>query len=502
MSQRLNQLLPQSLLQKTCNGSIPTFKSYIICDNTQEYKLDSQNSSTNNSEDQVKNLRRPTIIKSKTGQLKRKKAPPRPPPPKTGSTSRSTNISVKPATSEKNDYLSELEAIFAPKKEINTNLDRSSFLKQNDTVVTSNVPKPAFRYSKKGHTPHHCPRNIDVGITSSTSSSSPDYHLVSVSASCRSTSLVDVSALSCLNSKPKTYNVYNQEEKKSQENLLDLNNTYSINEYLLLEGASAKLQVPFQSGNVLPEKHLLTPGSSTCLSKDTNGSCTSPYAANNKNDESYLNHSSVAQLEKYFPVSNIPKKVPNESKISSSYVSSYQGVWPPVPISFEDSSSMCQSSIDTKAKEKRSSVKTVCSTRTSTKEEKAFHHTSSLSIPQNLPPTFHNVPDGNMPGNTGNLDRLRKCKTLYSFKGESPDELTFKEGDVILFEEKINEEWWMGYLGDQQGIFPSSYVVMEGTDDFMSTDVNSTEGSTTCTVVALYDYKREDERDLTFKVKR
>ncbi|XP_076362731.1 uncharacterized protein LOC143253189 isoform X2 [Tachypleus tridentatus] len=469
----------------------------------EEYKLDSQNSSTHNNEEQVNSLRRPTIIKSKTDQLKRKEAPPRPPPPKSGPTSKSTNIFVKPATSQKNDYQAELETIYNTGKEINKNLDKSSFLKENDTVASSHVPKPAFHYSKKGHASLHFPRNVDDGITSSTFSGQDDHNL-SVSGSYKSSFLADLSALSCLIPKPKTRTLYNQKEE-SQENLLDLSDTYNINEYSLLEGTNTKLQFPFHSGNVLPEKKLTTPRFSTCFPKDTSGSCASPCVKNNKNNESHLSHSNVAQLENHFPVSNIPRKVPNESKTLKLNVNSYQGVRTPVPISFESSSTVWQSSLDTKAKEERSLVQIVPSARTSTKEEKTFQHVSSLTIPQHPLPTMHNVHYGNLirkydfPENTMNSVTLRKCKAVYSFKGENPDELTFKEGDVIIFEEKINEDWWKGNLGDQQGIFPSSYVVMEGTDDFNSTNVNAREGLTTCIVVALYDFEEGDERDLSFK---
>ena len=37
------------------------------------------------------------------------------------------------------------------------------------------------------------------------------------------------------------------------------------------------------------------------------------------------------------------------------------------------------------------------------------------------------------------------------------------QGDIIAITKKIDDNWFQGYLGDQKGIFPSSYVeILEG----------------------------------------
>ena len=37
------------------------------------------------------------------------------------------------------------------------------------------------------------------------------------------------------------------------------------------------------------------------------------------------------------------------------------------------------------------------------------------------------------------------------------------QGDIIAITEKIDDNWFQGYLGDRKGIFPSSYVeILEG----------------------------------------
>ena len=45
------------------------------------------------------------------------------------------------------------------------------------------------------------------------------------------------------------------------------------------------------------------------------------------------------------------------------------------------------------------------------------------------------------------------------FRTETMDELTFKEGDLIMLKTRVGNEWLRGKLiGGQEGIFPRSYV--------------------------------------------
>ena len=53
------------------------------------------------------------------------------------------------------------------------------------------------------------------------------------------------------------------------------------------------------------------------------------------------------------------------------------------------------------------------------------------------------------------------CRALYSFKGENPDELTFKENDIIRVLDESTElggGWWKGLFNGKIGFFPASYV--------------------------------------------
>ena len=49
---------------------------------------------------------------------------------------------------------------------------------------------------------------------------------------------------------------------------------------------------------------------------------------------------------------------------------------------------------------------------------------------------------------------------LHPHTARDDDELTFNVNDEVIVIEKGNSGWWRGRLGDQEGLFPSSYVSM------------------------------------------
>lgn len=50
------------------------------------------------------------------------------------------------------------------------------------------------------------------------------------------------------------------------------------------------------------------------------------------------------------------------------------------------------------------------------------------------------------------------CQALYDFEAENGNELSFKEGDVIVLKTKLDENWFEGSLNGKTGCFPINYV--------------------------------------------
>ena len=50
-----------------------------------------------------------------------------------------------------------------------------------------------------------------------------------------------------------------------------------------------------------------------------------------------------------------------------------------------------------------------------------------------------------------------KWQAIYDFIGEEEGDLTFSRGEIIEVLDKAGD-WWVGRVGDKQGIFPGNYV--------------------------------------------
>ena len=55
-----------------------------------------------------------------------------------------------------------------------------------------------------------------------------------------------------------------------------------------------------------------------------------------------------------------------------------------------------------------------------------------------------------------------KCVAIYAFDAQTPDDLAFTEGDIILATD-TSDDWWYGYIFKKgydsfHGQFPSNYV--------------------------------------------
>lgn len=53
---------------------------------------------------------------------------------------------------------------------------------------------------------------------------------------------------------------------------------------------------------------------------------------------------------------------------------------------------------------------------------------------------------------------LALADAIWDHVSMEPDELTFRQGDVIAITEKIHAEWWTGFTDGPIGLFPAAFV--------------------------------------------
>ncbi|KAJ8655489.1 hypothetical protein O0I10_008775 [Lichtheimia ornata] len=71
---------------------------------------------------------------------------------------------------------------------------------------------------------------------------------------------------------------------------------------------------------------------------------------------------------------------------------------------------------------------------------------ASRAVPS--PPSYNNAAP----------NTLATAEALYDFNGPNPQDLSFRQGEIIQVTEYVNNDWWRGTLNGRTGLFPSNYV--------------------------------------------
>jgi hypothetical protein len=118
-------------------------------------------------------------------------------------------------------------------------------------------------------------------------------------------------------------------------------------------------------------------------------------------------------------------------------------------------------------------------------------------------PTWDNTPGENPDTVSG-----PRCRARFDFEGESADDLTFEEGDIIQLVEQVGDEWLKGNVHGKTGLFPVAFVEiiedfsMTGAPNDAAIDAGDRKGIETedeNTAKVMHDFNGE-EGELSLKV--
>lgn len=84
------------------------------------------------------------------------------------------------------------------------------------------------------------------------------------------------------------------------------------------------------------------------------------------------------------------------------------------------------------------------------------------SLPSAAKPAHSNMTDSQRADGESKSKAKEYCKVTFAFEATNEDELSLKEGDIILILSKDTGEpgWWRGEIGGKEGVFPDNFVTV------------------------------------------
>ena len=92
---------------------------------------------------------------------------------------------------------------------------------------------------------------------------------------------------------------------------------------------------------------------------------------------------------------------------------------------------------------------------------------------------------------------ISQCRGLFDYNTDDPNELSFKQGDIITVLQKDPSGWWQGELNGRIGVFPSVDWVEEIGSGGAPAAAPAASSFPKCR--ALYDYQGDNQYELTIR---
>lgn len=95
---------------------------------------------------------------------------------------------------------------------------------------------------------------------------------------------------------------------------------------------------------------------------------------------------------------------------------------------------------------------------TQNKDKKTHENTPLPSDPSQMPSGQVQVTSSNESGGGNVKMKLPHAKAIYDFNSKESGDLNFKKADIILLKKKIDQNWYIGELNSRTGSFPINHV--------------------------------------------